>query len=479
MNKNNKNLPIVVDLDGTLIFSDVLIESAISCLKSSLYKFLKSIFLLFTKGKAAFKEMISINSDINIKTLPYNKELIEWLINQKENGRHIVLCTGSNHLYAKKIANHLGIFDQVIASNNTQNLVGVKKADFLSNKFGKKGFDYIGNSKKDIPVWNVSKNIILANCSSALTKKMNSIKAPELIFSSERIGIFTILGALRIHQWIKNLLLFTPLIASHMIFDIDAFKNIFIAFFAFSGYASAIYVLNDLLDLDNDREHPRKKDRPFASGKLPIYFGFVIMPILIISSTLIGFSLGSMFMSCLVSYLILTTLYSFVLKPIILVDVITLAILYTIRIIAGGAAISMLPISPWLLAFSVLLFLSLAIIKRYAELEMQVVESSVKIKGRGYYTSDASLIQSIGVASSFGSVLVFILYLNSPEVIDLYNSPDLIWFCIPILIYWQSWMWLNAHRGQMHDDPITFSIKDKPSLISGALFILTIFLAAL
>ena len=203
------------------------------------------------------------------------------------------------------------------------------------------------------------------------------------------------------------------------------------------------------------------------------------MPILIISSTLIGFSLGSMFMSCLVSYLILTTLYSFFLKPIILVDVITLAILYTIRIIAGGAAISMLPISPWLLAFSVLLFLSLAIIKRYAELEMQVVESSVKIKGRGYYTSDASLIQSIGVASSFGSVLVFILYLNSPEVIDLYNSPDLIWFCIPILIYWQSWMWLNAHRGQMHDDPITFSIKDKPSLISGALFILTIFLAAL
>ena len=479
MNKNNNNLPIVVDLDGTLIYSDILIETSISCVKSSFGKFLKSIFLLFIKGKAAFKEVISNNSDINIEALPYNKELIKWLINQKENGRRIVLCTGSNYLYAKKIANHLGIFDEVIASDGTQNLVGVKKAEFLLNRFGESCFDYVGNSKKDIPVWNVSKNIILVNCSAALTRKMNSIKIPELSFPSEKITIFTLFRAIRVHQWLKNILLFAPMIASHMLFDFVAFKSTLVAFLAFSGYASAIYILNDLLDLDNDREHPRKKNRPFASGKLPIHFGFVIMPILIISSTLIGLSLGSMFMLTLTSYLALTTLYSFILKPIILVDVITLAMLYTIRIIAGGAAISILPLSPWLLAFSVLLFLSLAIVKRYAELEIQAVEGNIKIKGRGYYTSDASLIQSIGVASSFGSILVFILYLNSPEVIQLYNSPNLIWFCIPILIYWQSWMWLNAHRGQMHDDPIMFSIKDKPSIISGILFILTIFLAAL
>ncbi len=478
MNKKSKNIPIIVDLDGTLIYSDVLLESSISCFKSNAIKFLKSIFILLIHGKAAFKRIISENSDININNLPYNTELIKWLMDQRENGRYIVLCTGSDYIYAKKIADHLEVFDEVHASDGVRNLVGFSKANFLSNKFTENNFDYIGNSENDIPVWKASRNIILANCSSSLINKIKRIKNPEIIFNKEKIRFSTFTSAIRVHQWLKNLLLFTPMIASHMIFETDAWIKTFTAFIAFSGYASAIYILNDLLDLDNDRAHPRKKERPFASGRLPIHYGFFIMPILIIFSSLIGLLLGNEFMLWLMSYLVLTTLYSFFLKPIIFVDVITLAILYTLRIIAGGAAIAILPLSPWLLAFSILLFLSLAIIKRYAELEIQVLEKNVKIKGRGYYTSDASLIQSIGIASSFGSILVFILYLNSQEVIELYNSPHFIWFCIPVLIYWQSWMWLNAHRGKMHDDPIMFSIKDKPSLISGILFVATLILGA-
>jgi 4-hydroxybenzoate polyprenyltransferase len=468
--------PLIVDLDGTLINTDLLHESSVTLFKKSIIQFLQSITVLL-KGKAKFKNFIAEKVDIDISLLPFNKDFLDWLSTQKDN-RKLILCTGSNEKYAKKISKYLNLFDEVIASNKEHNMVGLKKAEILVDKFGKGNFQYAGNSHKDIPVWIVSDGAIVVNGSNALINKIKNKVNIVNIFNGPPINIKQWLKALRAHQWLKNLLLFAPMIAAHMVTDLNSWIQVFIGFISFSFCASSIYLINDIIDLENDRAHPRKRKRPFASGSIPFVYGLFLLPVLICSSFFIGSILGNNFIFWLTIYLVLTLLYSFVLKPYILIDVITLAMLYTIRIIAGAATLNLL-LSPWILAFSILLFVSLAFVKRYAELEIQIFNEDIKIKGRGYMTSDASLIQSIGTASSFASILVFILYLNSPEIKVLYEFPEFVWLCIPVLIFWQSWMWLNAHRGQMHDDPIMFAVKDITSILSGLIFISILLIGAL
>lgn len=472
---NNK--PIIIDLDGTLIHSDMLHESFLFLLSKKPLEVLKIPYYLL-KGRAFLKKRLALKSSVDITNLPYNLELIDWIKEQKNNGSKIILCTGSDIAYAQKISDFLCIFDDVIASDGKLNLVGRNKANTLINLYGSKNFHYAGNSKKDIHIWKECENAIIVNASKNLKNVVKSICNVSLFIPKKTIKLKYIFKAMRVHQWLKNLLLFAPLVAAHQINNVDLWTSVFIGFISFSLCASAIYLINDLTDLSNDRSHPRKKERPFASGKLPFYYGFALTPLLLLSSFAIAISFSNIeFIIWLCVYLFLTTLYTFILKPIIFLDVIVLAMLFTIRIIAGSSTI-LLPLSPWILAFSIFLFVSLAIIKRYAELEIQIIQNKTKIKGRGYYTSDASLIQAIGLASGFCSILVFVLYLNSPEVMTLYSTPQVIWLCIPILIYWQSWMWLSAHRGNMHDDPVIFAIKDKQSLISGFLFISVLFLGA-
>ena len=460
--------PLVVDLDGTLIHSDMLHESALRVFRDSPFETLRFPFLL-SKGRAFVKQHLASRMEFDPKSLPYNEELLGWLKQQRIEGRRLVLCTASDRSIANLIAEHLGIFDEVIASDGVSNIAGEHKAAALVQRFEHHGYDYAGNSHKDLPVWSHAHKAIVVNGSSELVKKTQDIAMLERVFPKRNVGFSSWRQVLRIHQWIKNLLLFVPLFAAHDLGNGPAWISLMLAFVAFSLCASSVYITNDLLDLESDRLHPRKRNRPFASGLVPAWAGVLVAPLLLIVSLGVAAVVGKQFLSWLVFYFALTCAYSWVLKRLLLIDCLTLALLYTLRIIAGAAVVGH-DLSFWLLAFSVFLFLSLAFVKRYAELEVQLLSGKVKIHGRGYHTADAPLIQTMGIVAGYSSVLVLALYLNSDAVLTLYAAPELIWGAVPVMLFWISWMWMQAHRGKMHDDPLVFAVKDRASLGAGAAF---------
>lgn len=460
--------PLVVDLDGTLIHSDMLHESALRVFRDSPFETLRFPFLL-AKGKAFLKRHLASRTEFDPKTLPYNEELLEWLKQQRSAGRRLVLCTASDRSIADLIAEHLNIFDEVIASDGVSNIAGEHKAATLVQRFEHHGYDYAGNSHKDLPVWSHAHKAIVVNGSSDLVKKANDIATVERVFPKRDIGLSAWRRVLRIHQWLKNLLLFVPLFAAHDLGNGAAWTSLLFAFVAFSLCASSVYIANDLLDLESDRLHPRKRNRPFASGLVPAWIGVLIAPILLIISLAVAATVGKGFLSWLIFYFALTCGYSWWLKRLMLIDCLTLALLYTLRIIAGAAAVGH-DLSFWLLAFSVFLFLSLAFVKRYAELEVQLLSGKEKIHGRGYHTTDAPLIQTMGIVAGYSSVLVLALYLNSDAVLKLYAAPEFVWGAVPVMLFWVSWMWMQAHRGKMHDDPLVFAVKDRASLSAGTAF---------
>lgn len=461
-------MPLVVDLDGTLIRTDMLHESALRVFQDSPGNALR-IPLWLSRGKAVLKERLAGLVEIDPASLPYNAELLEWLKVQKAEGRKLILCTASDKSLALAVAEHLTIFDEVMASDGITNLAGPNKAAALHQRFGKAGFDYVGNSSADIAVWRCARNAIIVNGSARLAKAAGGCCEVERVFPAKGLDFTTWHRVLRVHQWLKNLLLFVPMFAGHEFSSGSTWIEMILAFFSFSVCASSVYIANDLLDLESDRQHPRKRLRPFASGQVPAWMGVVLAPMLLLVSMAMGWFVGGSFLAWLVVYFIVTCTYSMGLKRIILVDCLVLALLYTLRIIAGAAA-AMLPITFWLLAFSIFLFMSLAFVKRYAELEVQMQNGKEKVHGRGYFTSDAQLIQTLGIGAGYASVLVLALYLNSDSVLVLYNSPEFIWGAVPIMLFWISWMWMKAHRGEMHDDPLVFAVKDGASQLAGIAF---------
>ena len=467
--------PLAVDLDGTLLQTDLLHESVLRLLKNQPFLIFALPFWLLS-GKAAFKRRLAAAVELDVSTLPFNIPFLEWLKHQRSQGRRLILCTASDSMLANAIAQNLGIFDAVLASDGKTNLSGANKAAALISAFGSKQFDYAGNATIDLPVWKVAHHAIVVSNSKALQAQAKRLTKVELIFEQSTDFITAVIQSLRLHQWIKNALLFVPLLAAHHTDNPDAWSTLFLAFIAFSLCASAVYIINDLLDLESDRNHVRKCLRPFAAGDLPIPLGIAMVPTLLLLSFGIASYIGTAFLICLFIYCAMTCAYSWRLKQWVLVECLTLAILYTLRIIAGAAAVAV-PLSFWLLAFSIFLFFSLAFIKRYAELEIQDLSGIRKVHGRGYFTSDAPLIQQLGVSSGYIAVLILALYLNSENVVRLYKTPQIIWAAIPLMLLWLSWMWLKAHRGLMHDDPIVFAIKDKVSLLIGLLFVLTFILA--
>jgi 4-hydroxybenzoate polyprenyltransferase len=460
--------PLIVDLDGTLIHSDMLHESALKLFRDSPFETLCIPFLLL-KGKAFLKQHLADRTEFDPQTLPYNEELVEWLKQQRALGRRLILCTASDRKIADLIAGHLVIFDDVIASDGVLNIAGEHKATALVQRFGHGGYDYVGNSHKDLPVWSHAHRAVVVNGSNELIEKAKDVATVERVFPKRSIGFSSWRHVLRIHQWLKNLLLFVPLFAAHDLSNEQAWGPIFLAFVAFSLCASSVYIANDLLDLESDRLHPRKRNRPFASGVVPVWIGVLVGPLLLIVSLGVAALVGKQFLYWLIFYFALTCAYSWVLKRLMLIDCLTLALLYTLRIIAGAAAVGH-SLSFWLLAFSVFLFLSLAFVKRYAELEAQLQSGQEKLHGRGYHIADASLIQTMGIVAGYSSVLVLALYLNSDAVLELYAAPELIWGAVPVMLFWVSWMWMQAHRGKMHDDPLVFAVKDRASLGAAATF---------
>jgi 4-hydroxybenzoate polyprenyltransferase len=459
------SVPLCVDLDGTVVRSDTLLESVLSLVRSDPLSLLR-LPLWLMGGRAHLKEEVAKRAAIDVSTLPYNTELLEHVRAERASGRPIILVTGANIATARKIADHLDLFDEIHASDERTNLTGAKKLQLLRSTFGDNKFDYAANAKVDLAVWPYSRRGILVNASSSVRRRAESLVEVDRVFNREPVRPGTLLKAARVQQWLKNLLLFLPLAAAHMIFEVELFVQASMAFLAFGLCASSVYLLNDLVDLQADRQHPSKRNRPFAAGALPISTGIAVMLGLLVSAFIVAALLPGTFFGVLAGYYLLTCAYSFYLKRVVLLDVWVLAGLYTIRVIAGGMAVGV-PISFWLLAFSVFFFLGLAMLKRYSELLQLMDDQNESTPGRGYRDIDAGVLLSLGPASGFASVLVLALYINSENVTALYAYPELIWLVCPLVLFWTSRAWLVARRGEMHDDPIVYAIRDRGSLLVG------------
>lgn len=459
-------IPLCVDLDGTLTPIDTLHESVLNLSKSSPLSLLEIPSWLL-RGKAQMKREITSRAKIEAASLPFRLDLIDWLRNQRATGRSLVLATAADREIADQVAAHLGFFDEVVASNGEENLSGEHKRRALVARFGEKGFDYVGNETKDTEVWRSARHAIVVGAQS-VANSAKRVTEVARVFEVKGPALKVWVKAIRLHQWIKNALVFLPLLLAHSIFEPGVLLKAVAAFFAFGLCASSVYVINDLLDLAADRKHPRKRLRPFAAGVLSARSGIIAAALLLVGAVLIAISVNWIFCAVLASYYVLTWAYSIRLKRAAIVDVLTLAGLYTMRIIAGSAATLIQP-SFWLLAFSVFIFFSLGCVKRYTELYDSNVTAKAKSHGRGYWRDDLALILSLGTASGYCTVLVVALYLNSPESQMLYHHSKPLWLICPLLLYWISRVWLLATRGQMHDDPVVFALHDKISLFVLAL----------
>jgi len=456
-------IPLCVDLDGTLVRTDTLVEMIVALIKTNiLYVFLLPIWLW--RGKARFKHEVAERVDLDVSLLPYNQPFLNFLQGARAEGRPLILATAANQKIADAIADHLGIFDQVIASDRDNNLSGGGKERALCERFGENGFDYAGNSRADLDVWRSANHAIVVNPDRGVEQAVQAQNRHERTIKEEGRGFADYVRAARPHQWLKNLLIFVPVLAGHKVGEpFEVMQSIY-AFVAFSLCASSVYLLNDLMDLPADRSHPRKRNRPFASGDISLLRGVAMIPLLLLPSVALALYLGPIFSAVLAGYYALTLLYSIRIKGMVLVDVLVLAGLYTIRITAGGAAGDM-EISFWLFSFSMFLFLSLAMVKRYSELLDLQRLGKQSIVGRGYRILDLETLSNLGGGAGYMSVLVLALYINSDIVRMLYSHPDLIWLLCPLLLFWVSWIWLIARRGEMHDDPLLFAIRDRPSWI--------------
>lgn len=463
---NSTKKPLVVDLDGTLIKTDLLLESFMLLIRANpFYIFL--VLLWVAKGKTTLKEEIARRVDIPVEFLPYNNELIDYLKQEQQQGREIILATASHQRFAHDIAQHLQLFDDVLATTDKVNLSGAKKREALIQRYGEGGYVYAGNANVDLKVWSHGHSAIVVG-DSKLVRSAKSLCEIEKEIISKPPSPKVFVKALRVHQWVKNGLIFVPLITAHQLQNPQMLVMSILGFIAFSVCASSVYFLNDLLDLFDDRRHATKCKRPFAAGTLSLLVGIIGTPLLLLTAMTACAFLPVQFQLVLAVYYGLTLAYSFKLKRLVMVDVVTLASLYTIRIVAGAAAIGVF-LSFWLLSFSIFVFLSLAIIKRYTELMKLKAKSAAKALGRGYQVEDLELLSSLGGASGYISVLVLALYINSPEVKSMYSDPVMMWPACLVMLYWVSRIWIIAHRGNMDDDPIVFALKDRASLVCGAL----------
>ncbi len=453
---------LVVDLDGTLIASDMLHETFWASLSQDWRTLFAAPFAL-TKGRAALKASLQNKGQVQVDALPYNQAVIDYVKSWRNDGRRAVLVTASDQRIADQIAAHVGLFDEVYGSDGDLNLKGGNKARFLEQKYGANGFAYIGDSNADLAVWDKAAKAITVNASAKMRDKVAKLGCEAEHLIAQGVSRKAYLKALRPHQWLKNVLVFLPMIAAHN-FAPAIIGHSLLAFLSFCLIASSVYVVNDLLDLSADRAHPRKRNRPFASGAIPVSHGIGMASGLLFGGFLLAALTNMAFFGVMLIYFGVTTAYSISLKRKLIVDVCTLAGLYTIRIIAGAVATG-IELSVWLLAFSIFLFFSLAAVKRQAELVDSAKRGKLGASGRGYHVDDLPVMTQMAVAAGYLSVLVLALYLNSPTVVALYAWPTILWGICPILLYWISRVIMMTHRGHMHDDPIVFAARDRTSQV--------------
>lgn len=461
-----ETVPLVVDLDGTLLRTDSLWESLVLLAKDRWY----AVFLLplwLFQGKASFKWRLAQVVDLSVANLPYNESFLAFLKKERERSRCMILATAANEKIAQSIAAHLGLFDQVLASDRNLNLSGNNKLAKIQSLLGGQAFDYAGNEEADLIIWSCARRALLVNPTSSALSGASRLARVENVFTDKTYGLIPYLRVLRLYQWPKNLLVFLPLLTAHLMTEWNPIWQAMLAFVSWSLCASAVYVLNDLWDLPSDREHPKKRTRPFAAGGIPLSHGVCLIPILLLLSFSLSLLLPQRFLVVLGIYFIMTTAYSFSIKKIVLLDVTTIAGLYTLRVIGGAEAISVTP-TFWLLAFSMFLFLHLALVKRYADLIVLQAYGKLGAEGRDYKVIDLPTLLSLGGSAGYLSVLVLALYVNSSDIQTLYQHPKAIWLLCPLLLYWNSRMWMKSARGEMHHDPLIYALRDKASWIVAA-----------
>ncbi len=457
---------LIVDLDGTLVKTDMLFETAWSASAAD-WKVLVQILCLLTKGRAALKRFLAARADVDPATLPYNTAVLRRIEAWRAAGGRTALVSASDQNVLDAIAGHLGLFDEAFGSDGLVNLKGERKAAFLVERYGERGFVYAGDSTADLAVWRHAKGAIAVTPSRRLRHKVARLLPDAESLDTDGVRPRDYLRALRPHQWVKNALVFAPMLAAHRL-DSLALVQSLLAFVAFCLVASAVYVLNDLLDLASDRAHPRKRTRPCASGAVPLSHASAMIPLLLAASFAVGALSGPALPAVLAGYLVLTLAYCFSLKRRALVDMVVLAGLYTGRLV-GGAAATDIPLSVWILAFSLFLFLSLAALKRQGELIDAARRGELKPAGRGYTRADLPMVAVIAAAAGYMSVSVVALYVSAPTVRVLYTQPYILWGLCPVLLYWITHMLLATHRGRMHDDPVVFALRDPTSHICGVL----------
>jgi 4-hydroxybenzoate polyprenyltransferase len=457
-------LPLCVDLDGTLVKSDTLLDALCQFVR----RYPDQLWRLpvwLAGGRARLKMELAARAPLDVARLPYNTELLRYLQAQKRAGRALYLTTGADGALAGRVAAHLGLFDEVLASDGVTNLTSSKKLALLESRFG--AFDYVGNSTADLPLLDGARQAMLANPTRGVLIAVRIQQIPiARTFLDQRPRARTLVKAIRVHQWAKNILLLAPLLLSHKL-SRGPVLAVIAAMFCFSFMASANYLVNDMLDIESDRRHPGKRFRPFAAGDLSVSSGLGLALLLAAASLALLPWLPRAFAFWLGVYIVSTAAYSVYLKRIALVDVLVLSGLYTLRMLAGGAATGTV-ISPWLAGLSSFLFLSLAMVKRFSELENLRERGATATHGRGYLVADLEQIRAFGTASAYAAVLVLSLYITRPDVAGLYKHATRLWLVVPLLVYWLNRVWLLASRGELDDDPVIFAIRDRVSLAVGA-----------
>ncbi|MEO0829641.1 MAG: UbiA family prenyltransferase [Pseudomonadota bacterium] len=471
-------IPLVVDLDGTLSKSDTLHEALLALVAKNPMRVFRMTGWL-KAGKAAFKNKVAEEALVDVTVLPLRAAVIEHIQAARKEGREVHLVSASHQKQVDAVAEYVGLFDSAKGSEPERNLAGSEKAAYLVERFGERGFDYIGDSGADLDVWPQARRAITAGAKQSFKDKVAKIDADALHLDPAAEGtdkIKAFAKAMRPHQWLKNMLVFVPALAAH---DLSALVPSFFAFVAFCLAASSIYLINDMLDLEVDRRHPRKRNRPFAAGLIPVKDGAIQAAVLFGAAMVIALLVAPLFLAVLAGYVFVTFAYSLVLKRKLMIDVWTLGALYTIRII-GGAAATAVPLSEWLLAFSMFLFLSLAGVKRMSELADLKERGLEETDGRGYRVADMPVVLGVVLAAGYCSVLVLALYISSAASTGLYGEPRLLWLVAPLLLYWISRATMISFRGEMDDDPIVFALKDTVSrivfVISGILIVLSAWL---
>lgn len=458
---------LVVDLDGTLIRTDMLYETFWAALSVRWLNVVPALRAL-PEGRATLKRTLEKLAMIDVAALPYNGDVMAHVQRWRKAGGRTALVSASDQRLVSRIADHVGLFDEAHGSDGDSNLKGERKASFLTERFPE-GFAYMGDTHADYMVWQKARRAITVDVPSTLRGRVEALPCDAEHLTTRGSLTRPLLKALRPHQWLKNVLVFLPVLAAHQL-DLLTIGQALTAFLAYSLVASSVYLLNDLLDLASDRAHPRKRLRPFAAGTLPLSWGTALAPGLLVAGILVSAALGPAFLAVMAFYYAVTTAYSFSLKRRLVVDICTLAGLYTLRIIAGGVATG-IPLSVWLLAFSIFFFFALAAMKRQAELVSGAAAGEEKAHGRGYMTTDLPMVANMAIASGYVSVLVMALWLDSPAVRRLYDETVPLWGICLVLLYWISRMVMITHRGWMHDDPVVFAARDWNSILCGLLIL--------